>query len=261
MKGIISMLIALLAAASISAFIACGGELPTPVQLAAEPAMPLTTGTATSFPAPGLNNGECVPEEHQDSYDISSVSTAPTHNWVYDIRVSGEDYHMRVSQMEEGGTITEFLGVNGVTYGRTEGVGWERLEQHFSLRSFIKIHPIDGSSALCPEINSAVEIGEDIVEESLTNRYRIIEQSAGNLGPVANVDGSLTGPLVSRTWDIWVQPDGRLVQTKLVADYAATANYAAFQAEVTTIISGIGEPNTITAPTLPTPTPTPTATP
>lgn len=196
-----------------------------------------------------------------NSYDVASVATAPHYHWIYDIRVSGEDYHIRLTMLEQDGAVVEFVGVDGVNYVYGESQ-WGSLDQYYPLYAFHSPHPIEGEFLVCPdlEIGSAIRIGSELLNDQQVNHFRIDEGS--DIGSIADIeDIQSTADLVNRTWDIWVDSNGQLVRTTLVADYAETPDYAAFRLEVQSTISGVGEPNVITAPTLPTPTPTPTATP
>ena len=191
------------------------------------------------------------------SYDIMSIATTPDLHWIYDIRVSGEDYHIRLTMVDQEGTVNEFIGFNGVNYVHAEGQ-WGALDQYSPLSTFHSLHPITGGSVVCPnlDLGAVTRVGEGMLESRKVEHFRLAEGS--NIGPVANIGGALSVvDVLERTWDIWVDSNGQLVQTDLTADYAATADYPQTRVTVRSIISGVGEPNVITAPALPTPTPTP----
>lgn len=263
------------------ALAACGGVLPTPTaeptvappsaaprQISSLASTPTPTPTSTpaanqqTLPSPGdVETKMDCGHPMANSYDVASVATAPHYHWVYDIRVSGEDYHIRVTMLEQGGAVNEFMGVGGVNYVYTEDQ-WGRLGQYFPLSAFHSPHPIEGEFVVCPDlkIGPLTKVGPELLNDISVDHFRLTEGSS--VGPVANTGGApSTADIVDRTWDIWVDSNGQLVQTALVTDYAATPDYAAFQVDIQSTISGVGEPNIITAPTLPTPTPTPTATP
>lgn len=194
-----------------------------------------------------------------NSYDVASVATTPHYHWIYDIRVSGEDYHIRLTMLEQDGTVVEVIGIDGVNYVYGEGQ-WESLDQYYPLYAFHSPHPIEGEFIVCPdlEIGSVTRVGSELLNDQQVDHFRIDEGS--DIGPIANIeDIQSTAQIVDRTWDIWVDSNGQLVQTALVADYAATAYYPETRVTIHSTISGVGEPNAITAPTLPTPTPTLTA--
>ena len=262
---------------------ACGGALPSPM---AEPtsappsAAPMQTPTATltstptptpttapsadqqTLPSPGdIETRMDCGRPMANSYDIASVAKAPHFHWIYDIRVSGEDYHIKLTMLEQDGAVNEFMGVNGVNYVYGEGQ-WGSLGQYFPLSAFHSPHPIESEFVVCPDltIGSLTRVGAESLNDQPVDHFRIDEGS--DIGPVANIGGAPSqADVVDRTWDIWVDSNGQLVQTALVADYAKTPDYAAFQVDIQSTISGVGEPNIITAPTLPTPTPTPTVAP
>ena len=101
----------------------------------------------------------CSQVEGQGSFDVLSIGTAPGNNWTYDIRVSGDDYHMMVSR--ENDTPIEVIGVDGATYGREGDGAWET----FSDVQLGDLHPISGASALCPELGPLTYVGEETLND------------------------------------------------------------------------------------------------
>ncbi len=224
--------------------------LPAPaVPASAVPAptlIPAPTLTPTSTPRAWV---ECADAPNRDSYDVAAVSTAPDTRWVYDIRVSGEDYHLTVNMIEPEGIVGEFIGIGGAYYGRTDGLEWEKLDMRFPLSRVYSPHPIKGEFVVCPNLDwpSLTLIGEETLNEQLVEHFRIeIMQHQVQV--------------VDRTYDIWVDSSGQLVQAQQIMDFEATEFYPASRAVFRSTISGVGEPNVITAPALPTPSPAPTRT-
>ena len=252
---------------------ACGGTLPTQVatpersaaQEQTQVPSPVPTPTeARSMPSPGDIDapGNCDHVPGITSYDVRSIATAPNLQWTYNIQVSGDDYHLHVTAKEEGGFSGEIIGINGVNYERGRDGEWKQSEQYLPLHFLHLLHPIESDFVLCPdlEIGAVTRIGEELLNGDNVEHFRLPEGS--DVGPLANVGGVVPAfDPIDRTWDIWVDSEGKLVRTTLSADYAATSSYAAFRVEIRSNISGIGETNVIVEPALPTPTPTPTAAP
>ena len=215
------------------------------------------TPTLAATPAPTLTpiptlraRAKCADAPNRDSYDVAAVSTTPDTHWVSDIRVSGEDYHLKVNMVEPEGIVGEFIRVGGVFYGREDGLEWERLDQSFSLSTFYSPHPIKGEFVVCPNLEwpSLTLVAEEMIDEQLVEHYRIeIMQRQVQV--------------IDRTYDIWVDSNGQLVQAQQIMDFEATEFYPATRAVFRSTISGVGEPNVITAPVLPASTLTPTAAP
>lgn len=248
---------------------------PTPTWTPIPTAAPTPTPTATHTPTPTLIPATAPDADQQtlpspgdiettmdcgrpmaNSYDIASVAKAPHFHWIYDIRVSGEDYHMKVTMLEQDGAVNEVMGVDGVNYVYGEGQ-WESLDRYFSLPQFHSPHPIESEFVVCPnlEIGSLSLVGSDLLNGQEVDHFRIGEEL--NLKPITDPGDVLSETdVVNRIWDIWVDANGQLVQTTLIADYAETPDHPAIRVDIQSTISGVGEPNVITAPTLPTPTPT-----
>ena len=270
------------------ALVACG-EAPTPTAIPASPPAPVATPTATlaptststplptlaptptliptssaaftptpsAMPAPTLApiptlraRAKCADAPNRDSYDIAAVSTTPDTHWIYDIRVSGEDYHLKVNMVEPEGIVGEFIGVGGAFYGREDGLEWERLDQSFSLSTFYSPHPIKGEFVVCPNLEwpSLTLVGEEMLDGQLVEHFRM-EVTQREV------------QVIDRTYDIWVHSNGQLVQAQQIMDFEATEFYPATKAVFRSTISGVGEPNVISAPVLPASTLTPTAAP
>ena len=137
---------------------------------------------------------------------------------------------------------------------------WEaNIWDDFQLRNLFRLHPISDGNAVCPELANVTRVGEEMLDSTPTERFRLTESS--NLGPVGNVDDSSsagsTGNTLDRTWDLWVGPKGHLLQTELIGVYPAVDDQPEIRVEVTSVISGVGEPNVITAPNTGGPTPVP----
>ena len=228
---------------------------PTPTLIPTSPIAPTPIPAATPAPTPApiptlRARSKCADAPNRDSYDVAAVSTTPDTHWISDIRVSGEDYHLIVNMVEPEGIVSEFIGVGGAFYGRIDSLEWERLDQSFSLSTLYSPHPIKGEFVVCPNLDwpSLTLVGEEMLDGQLVEHFRI-EMMQRQV------------QVIDRTYDIWVDSNGQLVQAQQIMDFEATEFYPATRAVFRSTISGVGEPNVITAPAQPTPTPTPTPTP
>ena len=183
--------------------------------------------------------------------------------WERKISVAGNDVrseHRVVSKPED----TEFLGglkeevyVGGKLYrlfedgsGRTK---WELVPHAYPAESITSIYTGTGdwqnADVLCPSFDKIQKLGAETLDGVSTTRYQYgstFEQRYGFPG----------APLIvwDETYNYWVDETGVIVQIKKVADYRANDREEFGDGAVyTTVtkISGIGEPNTITAPVVP----------
>ncbi len=157
-------------------------------------------------------------------------------------RVSGNDHDVVISY--DDGAIWELVHVDSVTYIRDRpgpwripsGPGWES--------AYIFISP----GALCPQLEGSIaRVGEEMVESTSTIHFS--ESRTTNYGPLGSTD-DYSGPTTAETWDFWIDSETQgLLQMKQVHDTPASDWYPAdYRAELTSQISGVNEPNIITAP-------------
>ena len=144
----------------------------------------------------------------------------------------------------DGDYRQEVISVDGIVYHRAPGEQW-KLGDPQPKRKMNIAHMLSGGvgaaptvkvksdNPLCPEIGPVARVDEEMVNEIGTDHYRLTEIGAD--------DG-----LLDITWDYWVNDDGQLLKTQQLI--TLTGNTEAGQVAITTEISGVGEPNTITAP-------------
>ena len=203
----------------------------------------------------------CSRTEGSGSFDIRAIGTTPDQRAEYNIRVSGEDFHMTMIVEENGEVVLnlEFVMVNGIEYGREVGGEWENLgHTDFDYRGFLYPIPVGGEgNAICPELGSVARVGEEMLESASVERFRLAESI--NLGPIGNVDDLSTADYTNTiTLDLWVDSTGQLVQTESILTVPAVGDQPGGSIEVLSVISGVGEPNVITAPDIATTTATTT---
>ena len=167
---------------------------------------------------------------------------------VINAEVSGDDFRAVMTLSSEGtvlGTI-EVRRVNDNSYYRENDGPW---------RTDI---PATGSDfpysrdSLCPDLGEVAQVGEETIDGVPVNRYFFsVDQ---DLGPVGNVDDSGSPDNTVGTdenWDVWVDDTGVLVQTKQSILIHADGGGLEGSSEFVSKVSGIDEPNVITAPDIP----------
>ena len=166
----------------------------------------------------------------------------------YDVQVSGEDIYMQVTV---GELMGEILYVDGVRYVREPGGAWVveprgRASVSGMLGGFES--PLESDNSLCPEIGPGARVGEKTVSEVGEDHYRLTATGVGAPdGPTGRVDeNTYISPGQDMTWDYWLNEDGQLLKMQQLI--TLTGKTDAGQVAITTVISGVGEPNTITAP-------------
>ena len=178
----------------------------------------------------------CRETELQRNYDVSGSGTGPRGSIEYEMTVSNGDYRVAVTMTPIENSETrndiggEIIEVDDVTYSRFEGEEWLISDQTPNLW-------ITGLDDLCldTERNIFKSDGTEQIRGIPTRRF------------VATRSISLTEDIsqsINATY--WVDDSGliRQISTRIQNDEGATS-------VATTIISGVGEPNVITAPTLP----------
>ena len=213
--------------------------------------------------------------EGVDSYDFSATTTGSNDGVSWDVtvtteaRVSGEDYNILIS-VPDGSTV-EQLKVDSVNYFREYQPDYPLFFDNTWRREDISGGPGNSIntplSALgdwpvaCPSVSGVTWSGEEALNGEMTTRYTSGE------GPEAfdnlDYDPSLFSDsyaLDTSSHEYWVDSGGQLVQHRMnqYSQFVEEGEVRGVGHVVTlTTFSGIGEPNVITAPQLPTPTPIP----
>ena len=208
-----------------------------------------------------------------DSYDFSATTTGSNDGVSWDVtvtteaRVSGDDYHLIFAGYPDGGTH-EQMKVEGVRYWREYQLNHPIYDNTWTL--------VDGAGGIspdhflsvlgdwpvaCPSVSGVTWSGEEALNGEMTTRYTSGE------GPEAfdnlDYDPSLFSDsynLDTSSHEYWVDSGGQLVQHRMnqYSQFVEEGEVRGVGHVVTlTTFSGIGEPNVITAPQLPTPTPIP----
>lgn len=149
----------------------------------------------------------------------------------------------------------EYILVGGVFYSREFLPG---LYQEWTTLDASAGNPLDilGDDPTCPDLTELTAfnaLGEERLDGVLVRHFESAPWDRSALS-----DG-ITEGTISRSYEFWVDATGRLVQFKESVHeryrYDQDGPLQDTRIQYVYKISGIGEPNVITAPTLPTPTP------
>ena len=186
------------------------------------------------------NRLPCAERVELGQFDVSSTATGLGREWQYDIRVAGADYHVVITT--RNGATMETIGVDGGAYMRSDQGSWASQEG-VALSDF---HAVSGADALCPETGSLDFVGDESLDGVRVRRYR---RSDSTVLQAKRVGGS-DSPAVSEqtATDYWVDSTGLLMQLKRVVTQFTTDGAELSRVETRSVVSGVGEPNTITTP-------------
>ena len=184
----------------------------------------------------------------------------------FELKIEGSDLSY-LSKIGDG-TYEEFIVKDGKQYLRIGSGDWlvSTLPPILEKDSPVVCGSAEEGSELSPiarvlGVDRAAEYedrGEVLLDGVRVRHYVKIGRAGGAADLIPTPNTSLTsapkGPVTHEA--LWVSSDGYVAQTQARQDILLTGQ----RVRTTMKISGYGEPNVITAPTLPTPTPTPTPT-
>ena len=256
------------------------------VVIAAVGFVAVTAGTIILLArAPDIQLAACEPTEAWEDFDMSTTlvttrlddSSPPLTEFNFDIEISGDDFYIIDS---EG--MAEIVGVDGVIYNRQGDGVWQRSESSIPLAFGIEalhywidnrpyLTQFESKHLLCVE-EPVTEMGIETLDGVRVKHVQVKtvlgpEFSTGHDPPIATADAPLFGydpeflaaiPDTDATWDYWIGSDGIIVKTVQVFEQSDIPeekwnNDGEWRDEYTTTISGVGEPNVITAPNANTP--------
>ncbi len=176
----------------------------------------------------------CTNPDASNSYDIGVLAQGPGVTFDYTIEVSGQNYHLYgTAEHSEYTGEFEIIEVDGVIYYREAGIAWEIVEGVPS-GAFIS-----HLAQLCPQgevLSTATRSGSESIRGVDTTLYTITEKF--KRGP----DSQRT---FADTHTLWVDTSGQLVKSRLVMESPVGTG------QVDGTVSGYGEPNVVTARTVP----------
>ena len=207
-----------------------------------------TTNDTPAATAQEVVGGACAKIEAQDSYDVSAVisdtSGGGAQSILWDIQVSGNDYHLTLSYADATST-SEYLWINGVGYTRHADYGntWQRSETAFHdvTSAFAGL----GNNPLCPSSAQFRSTGTTTSTDGQSLR-RYTDSPAGGGQPTFEPDPVIPGLTRAVTHTISVDARGNLTQLQMDTQTHLDGQTGSIRMDAT--FSGIGEANTITAP-------------
>ena len=191
-------------------------------------------------------------EDHEYDYDIKTTvegplwGELPIARWTDEIKVSGEDIHMISNR--HGGGVREHIVKDGVFYTKPPGGTWEYppsdgygIDYIYSLINTRPSYAKETSAHILCDREGAdkARIGH-YVEEMIVGPEHII----GNLQLPPEQIAEI--PDTQITWEYWIGEDGKIQKSR--QRYATIGREDWRVRETTAEISGVGEPNVITAP-------------
>jgi hypothetical protein len=216
-------------------------------------ALCLIVAVASSFgcnPDSGdLSVAVCGADQAAISYDMSGeiirTTTYDRSRIVYDIQVSGEDIHIRfVGEEYPDVALIENVHLDGVAYGRLGDNDWVEVALDPDFRSTWILHPY----SLCPDLSEFKLVGE---EETGGTSLKHFQNSGPLLFGMFGMVGQLMGAdiLDHTIWNFWVNSHGQLVRGESVTvTHFGDQGLPKITVEHFFVISGVGEPNKLTAP-------------
>ena len=94
-------------------------------------------------------------------------------------------------------------------------------------------------------------MGDEIIDGVAVTRYTFSVDHDLELEALEAGDYDSYDYIAEDDWDVWLDSTGAMVQTKRSIVYRSDEGEVVATSELTSRISGIGEPNVITAPDIP----------
>ena len=165
--------------------------------------------------------------------------------------VSGKDFHTTLDA--PGSPNEERLRAAGVDYRTTTGntPTWKVSDR--PLRDVDSMLGALGDSLICPDVTGVIEKGEEVLNGLKVTRYAAGDVDGSAKDGLYETDGDFRGDKKVEFHEYWVDSAGQLLQDRI------SWYLLAQEADFRNIISGVGtttylevgEPNVITAPTIP----------
>ena len=188
-------------------------------------------------------------QSQADSFDLTVTRTSSWHDSdeikqgaSEVVQISGDDFHIK---LDRG---SEYMEVDGKGYYRspTDPIypKWYLLP-YYETWWPLQTHPYGGSlSDLCPELGPVANVGRDSVGSVDTQHLEATLTYEDKDLIHVNEEGEeeLFDRTLTVNWEFWVDDGGMLVQTLSERDLQTYSEWTL------TKISGVGEPNVITAP-------------
>ena len=198
--------------------------------------------------------GACNQLQETDDYDVtatirSTLEGEPLETVVYDGRISGDDYHIRITDLE-GKRLAALKFVGGMGYERFGDGDW-RVASH-TFADDTAVWEVVGPNPSCPNVSLFRSLGQETNANGVTlSRYT--DAPLGKSAPPLEDVPDFPGMKQSNQHEMWVDSQGRLsvlrINTRTRYEAGNEVQRQTFQVEAR--ITGVGETNTITVPVVP----------
>ena len=195
--------------------------------------------------------GACNQLQETDDYDVtatirSTLEEEPLETVVYDGRISGDDYHIRITDLE-GKRLAALKFVGGVGYERFGDGDW-RVASH-TFADDTAVWEVVGPNPSCPNVSLFRSLGQETNANGVTlSRYT--DAPLGKSAPPLEDVPDFPGMKQSNQHEMWVNSQGRIsvlrINTRTRYEAGNEVQRQTFQVEAR--ITGVGETNVITAP-------------
>lgn len=189
----------------------------------------------------------CAQAEAIESHDLTGPVVGYENgvkviDGMLELRTSGDDFHS-ITTSSNSDEFAELIQVDGTVYYRDNLSPWRVM----SITNIQHSFPYSLDS-LCPDLGPVARVGEETIDSIPVTHFE--SSKITNYGILGNVDdvSSPSELVVTDEWDIWIDDTGQMVQFTHTVSSPKTHNSPDESSEVTLKISGVGEPNIITAP-------------
>ncbi len=227
---------------------ACGGSTSNGTSPSST-MVPAATPTAKGWQTACLD-AEILAAESLN-YDVEVTVSAPGLSRKYDILVSGEDYHLTGHlTIGEGYDVPPFSGtvelmeVGGTIYSKEEEGEWAVLDEApAALDTDYRF------VTLCPRVRGSLSEEVEVIGSTPARTFNVYRS--------ALADSTDSHSQVTATFTYWIDDAGRLVQLYRIHRYPKIDDptnpiyrYDGGTLEENWLVTGVGEPNVITAPAI-----------
>ena len=201
----------------------------------------------------------CADTVDLDSYDLLTTMKIEQDGLALDgsltlkVSVEGKDFQME--NIDPEGRKNEAIRVDGVDYEKPNpwGDGWAVSKTTFADVTAFLGHL--GESPACPELGPVTRKGEEEIDGVKVTVYTATDAAGLDKAALEKMDTSFDGERHAKEHKYWIDESGLMV--RYWEDRYTLSQYEGSRALLrftfTTKISGVGEANTITAPTIPQP--------
>ena len=213
---------------------------------------------APTVSAQAIVDRACAGTADLDSYDMLTImkmeqdGVALEGEQVLKISIEDKDFEWQVVDTSDG-AMNEAIRVGGVGYERfAEDEPWRTSKTSFSDVTT----PLDhlGTTPVCPDLGKDVKlVGEETLHGEKVTVYTAEDYDGVTKADLEKLDSSFEGVKHAKSHKYWVNGQGHLVQyweDRYSFSQGPDGDYTMLRFTFTTNFFEIGQPNTITAPSV-----------